>query len=531
MNPNQNVQNTKNESKELPFFAKLVLVVLLSLIASAVLGFESLPNVIILPLLLPVALIGYKGVKGILLPYALSVGINLFVRLILIDLASHKDSHARNFLPGLAHRTDLQVLMIVAGISAVVAVVAFIVLNYGFKATRLISSVLLRFAAVWLIVFSGATAHVIDNYAQQKYQQHVYHQGLAFYQKATLADKLPVIMATPPTGYSLTDTAVKGNGPVYTGYELRYTSTKGLADISAEVSTTQVPSYCDSTNVPRIQTDSSGQIFTCDIVTTAVNGQPIYGYRGLSVLRYQGYDPTKLSTDQIKSVQPDIFYMVSNGALVKLAYGNPNDKESNPLNEAAVKGFASSLTLSTPTERQAFINEHIKPTKPLFFRLNDRENADAAKRSVAIALYVAVFMWAIEKLFKKAGKPYWQAYILVVNLWVLTSIAGRPGWWSLLAYLDTNPYSSRNVTATILFSPVFLPFMALLTLIRLVAFLLISTSMAENFGKSKIFSILLVVPPFPGYLILGFGKSTYAPSSITYDIPSPPTLTETQAAL
>ena len=62
---------------------------------------------------------------------------------------------------------------------------------------------------------------------------------------------------------------------------------------------------------------------------------------------------------------------------------------------------------------------------------------------------------------KKAGYPGWSAFVPVYNIYLLTKIAGRSGWWTLAF---------------------FIPF------INLAASLLIWTEIGDKFGKSSAFS-------------------------------------------
>ncbi len=49
---------------------------------------------------------------------------------------------------------------------------------------------------------------------------------------------------------------------------------------------------------------------------------------------------------------------------------------------------------------------------------------------LAVFIVAVVAMW---KIFEKAGVEGWKAIIPVYNGWVLAEIAGKPGWWRLLA--------------------------------------------------------------------------------------------------
>lgn len=98
-----------------------------------------------------------------------------------------------------------------------------------------------------------------------------------------------------------------------------------------------------------------------------------------------------------------------------------------------------------------------------------------------VVLVVAIV--AYWKIFAKAGQAGWKSLIPIYNLYVLIKIAGRPGWWLLLALL---------------------PFVNILIL------LLLSLDLAKSFGKSPVFGVVgLFLFTFIGMLILAFGKATY----------------------
>ena len=86
-------------------------------------------------------------------------------------------------------------------------------------------------------------------------------------------------------------------------------------------------------------------------------------------------------------------------------------------------------------------------------------------------------MW---KLFKKAGRPGWASIIPVYNYIVLIQVAEAPMWYLALVFLVA-------------------PVGLLMTYIKV----------AEKFGKSAGFGVLIWFFPFVGLPILAFGKSQY----------------------
>jgi hypothetical protein len=97
----------------------------------------------------------------------------------------------------------------------------------------------------------------------------------------------------------------------------------------------------------------------------------------------------------------------------------------------------------------------------------------------AILVSVIAGMWMT---FTKAGEPGWGVLIPIYNVYLMTQIAKRPGWWVLL---------------------MFIPF------VNLIIQIIVAIGIAENFGKSAAFGIGLMFLPFIFYPIIGFGDAVY----------------------
>jgi hypothetical protein len=100
-----------------------------------------------------------------------------------------------------------------------------------------------------------------------------------------------------------------------------------------------------------------------------------------------------------------------------------------------------------------------------------------------VALLTIVSAW---KVHVKAGQPGWTAVIPFYNFYVLLQIVGKPAWWFLL-----------------LFVPI----------VQFIVPIIVSLGLAERFGRSTLFGILLVVFPTIGLAILAFGSSVYTPAA------------------
>jgi hypothetical protein len=131
--------------------------------------------------------------------------------------------------------------------------------------------------------------------------------------------------------------------------------------------------------------------------------------------------------------------------------------------------------------------------------------------ALPFAVLEYVGLW---KTFTKAGRPGWAAIIPIYNLWVLFEITGKPGWWSLLIV------------------PMLIPFVGyVIAIIFLVLYILALIELAKRFGKSAAFALLLILLPFIGFPMLGFGSATYRGgndgASFTPNTPNGPTPPQT----
>ncbi len=106
-----------------------------------------------------------------------------------------------------------------------------------------------------------------------------------------------------------------------------------------------------------------------------------------------------------------------------------------------------------------------------------------------IAVYL-VSSFIISKVFAKAGKPAWAAFVPIYNGWVLFEIAGKPGWWVLVSLI-----------------PIVGP------IIAFVLYIIIALEIAKRFGKSSTFGIIaLWLFSIVGYAIIAFDDSKYSAS-------------------
>jgi len=99
-----------------------------------------------------------------------------------------------------------------------------------------------------------------------------------------------------------------------------------------------------------------------------------------------------------------------------------------------------------------------------------------------IVAVVAVMVAAVWQLFAKAGRPGWAALVPFYNFYIVLRIVGRPGWWLALM---------------------------LIPIVNIVYLVFVAIDLAKAFGKDGAFAFLLILLPFVGFPLLGFGATTY----------------------
>lgn len=94
-----------------------------------------------------------------------------------------------------------------------------------------------------------------------------------------------------------------------------------------------------------------------------------------------------------------------------------------------------------------------------------------------------VLLFALWRIFEKAGKPGWAAIVPIYNVIVLLEIVGKPWWWIILM--------------------IFVPLGSIIWGIWTINLL------SKSFGKNEGFTIGLIFLSIIFYPILGFGSATY----------------------
>lgn len=98
---------------------------------------------------------------------------------------------------------------------------------------------------------------------------------------------------------------------------------------------------------------------------------------------------------------------------------------------------------------------------------------------LAVVVFIIAAMW---KVFEKAGHPGWTSIIPFYNIYIMTKIGGKPGWWVIMFLI---------------------PFVNLIFLIWLY------NMISKSFGKDEAFTAGLLLLGIVFWPILGFGSAKY----------------------
>jgi len=102
---------------------------------------------------------------------------------------------------------------------------------------------------------------------------------------------------------------------------------------------------------------------------------------------------------------------------------------------------------------------------------------------IIVFLIIAIIQIAAQwKVFVKAGQPGWAAIIPIYNIYIMTKIGGKPGYWTLLCLI---------------------PFLNIIFMIWL------TNMISKSFGKDEGFTVGLILLGFIFWPILGFGSARY----------------------
>lgn len=113
---------------------------------------------------------------------------------------------------------------------------------------------------------------------------------------------------------------------------------------------------------------------------------------------------------------------------------------------------------------------------------------------IVLIIYIGIMVAVIAgvwKAFVKAGQPGWAILIPIYNIYVMTQIAKKPGWWVLLM---------------------------LIPIVSIIIMFILMIEIAKNFGKDTGFGIGLALLGMIFWPILGFGDAQYIGAEKTEDM-------------
>ena len=99
-----------------------------------------------------------------------------------------------------------------------------------------------------------------------------------------------------------------------------------------------------------------------------------------------------------------------------------------------------------------------------------------------IWLVSVVGLW---KIFEKAGKPGWGAFIPIYNIILWLEIVRRPGWWIILIYV--------------------------VPVANIICYFIVISDLAKSYGKGVGFGLGLFFLPLIFFPMLGFSDAEYTP--------------------
>lgn len=104
---------------------------------------------------------------------------------------------------------------------------------------------------------------------------------------------------------------------------------------------------------------------------------------------------------------------------------------------------------------------------------------------ISSLIYLAIIVLIIAgywKTFEKAGQPGWGCIIPIYNIYLMTKIAQKPAWWTIMFFIPV---------------------------VNFVFAIMLLSAIAQRFGKGIGFFIGMLLLPFIFIPMLGFGDATY----------------------
>lgn len=98
---------------------------------------------------------------------------------------------------------------------------------------------------------------------------------------------------------------------------------------------------------------------------------------------------------------------------------------------------------------------------------------------IAIVVFIFASQW---RVFEKAGQPGWAAIIPIYNIYIMTKIGGKPGYWTLFCLIPG---------------------------LNIIFIIWLYNMLSKSFGKDEGFTAGLIILGVIFWPILGFGSAQY----------------------
>lgn len=119
----------------------------------------------------------------------------------------------------------------------------------------------------------------------------------------------------------------------------------------------------------------------------------------------------------------------------------------------------------------------------MYYTVNANYYYDVSPAGFWFSLIIlAITLAGFWRMFTKAKQPGWAAIIPIYNIYIILKITNKPWWWLLLL---------------------------LIPLVNFFVIIMIMYNLAQAFGRGLGSTLLLVLLPFIGAPMLGFGSAKY----------------------
>lgn len=97
-------------------------------------------------------------------------------------------------------------------------------------------------------------------------------------------------------------------------------------------------------------------------------------------------------------------------------------------------------------------------------------------------MFIVIAIAGMWRVFEKAGQPGWAAIIPIYNIYIMTKIGGKPGYWTALCFIP---------------------------IVNYVILIWLTNMISKSFGKDEGFTVGLLILGFIFWPVLGFGSAEY----------------------